>query len=96
MFPARSLLAYPIQQRVAAASCAPFLSSLTTFSSLAAVHVTALPSVAFSSSAAVQKIKVKNPVVDMDGDEMTRVIWKYIKEKVKSEVQMPKNGIGCC
>jgi isocitrate dehydrogenase len=28
------------------------------------------------------KIKVKNPVVDMDGDEMTRIIWKSIKDKL--------------
>ncbi len=28
------------------------------------------------------KIKVANPVVEMDGDEMTRVIWKYIKDKL--------------
>ncbi len=28
------------------------------------------------------KIKVKNPVVDMDGDEMTRIIWAFIKEKL--------------
>ncbi len=28
------------------------------------------------------KIKVKNPVVEMDGDEMTRVIWKFIKDKL--------------
>jgi isocitrate dehydrogenase len=27
------------------------------------------------------KIKVKNPVVELDGDEMTRIIWKDIKEK---------------
>jgi isocitrate dehydrogenase len=27
------------------------------------------------------KIKVANPVVEMDGDEMTRIIWKWIKEK---------------
>jgi isocitrate dehydrogenase len=27
------------------------------------------------------KIKVANPVVEIDGDEMTRVIWKYIKDK---------------
>lgn len=31
---------------------------------------------------AVQKIKVANPVVDLDGDEMTRVIWSFIKEKL--------------
>ncbi|KAK8069524.1 hypothetical protein PG994_006140 [Apiospora phragmitis] len=30
---------------------------------------------------AVQKIKVKNPVVELDGDEMTRVIWQDIKDK---------------
>ena len=28
------------------------------------------------------KIKVKNPVVEMDGDEMTRIIWQYIKNKL--------------
>src|SRR6266404_2856171 len=28
------------------------------------------------------KIKVKNPVVEMDGDEMTRIIWQLIKEKL--------------
>jgi isocitrate dehydrogenase len=28
------------------------------------------------------KIIVKNPVVDLDGDEMTRIIWTMIKEKV--------------
>ncbi len=28
------------------------------------------------------KIKVKNPVVDLDGDEMTRIIWKLIKAKL--------------
>ena len=28
------------------------------------------------------RIKVANPVVDMDGDEMTRIIWQLIKDKV--------------
>ncbi|WP_156851138.1 NADP-dependent isocitrate dehydrogenase [Bartonella refiksaydamii] len=28
------------------------------------------------------KIKVENPVVEIDGDEMTRIIWKYIKDKL--------------
>ncbi|AAZ21464.1 NADP-dependent isocitrate dehydrogenase [Candidatus Pelagibacter ubique] len=28
------------------------------------------------------KIKVKNPVVELDGDEMTRVIWEFIKSKL--------------
>ncbi|MFN7054090.1 NADP-dependent isocitrate dehydrogenase [Hyphomonas sp.] len=28
------------------------------------------------------KIKVKNPIVEMDGDEMTRIIWQVIKDKL--------------
>ncbi len=28
------------------------------------------------------KIKIENPVVELDGDEMTRIIWKMIKEKL--------------
>ena len=28
------------------------------------------------------KIKVKNPVVELDGDEMTRIIWQWIREKL--------------
>ena len=28
------------------------------------------------------KIKVKNPVVELDGDEMTRIMWSFIKEKL--------------
>ena len=30
----------------------------------------------------IQKIKVDNPIVDLDGDEMTRVIWKLIKDRL--------------
>jgi isocitrate dehydrogenase len=30
----------------------------------------------------MSKIKVANPVVDIDGDEMTRIIWKMIKDKL--------------
>ena len=29
-----------------------------------------------------EKIKVKNPIVELDGDEMTRIIWSFIKEKL--------------
>ncbi len=29
----------------------------------------------------IKKIKVQNPVVELDGDEMTRIIWKMIKDK---------------
>ena len=28
------------------------------------------------------KIKVENPVVELDGDEMTRIIWQFIKEQL--------------
>ncbi|WP_108809728.1 NADP-dependent isocitrate dehydrogenase [Sphingorhabdus sp. Alg231-15] len=30
----------------------------------------------------MSKIKVKNPVVELDGDEMTRIIWQWIREKL--------------
>src|SRR3546814_9686215 len=30
----------------------------------------------------MDKINVKNPVIQLDGDEMTRIIWKFIKEKL--------------
>lgn len=32
-------------------------------------------------ASSIHKIKVKNPVVELDGDEMTRIIWKDIKDK---------------
>ncbi len=35
-----------------------------------------------ASSTGIKKIKVKNPVVELDGDEMTRIIWQVIKDKV--------------
>ncbi len=34
------------------------------------------------SSLAMAKIKVKNPVVELDGDEMTRIIWEWIRERL--------------
>jgi isocitrate dehydrogenase len=30
----------------------------------------------------MEKIKVKNPIVELDGDEMTRIIWAFIKDKL--------------
>ncbi|OJV40634.1 MAG: isocitrate dehydrogenase [Bacteroidales bacterium 36-12] len=30
----------------------------------------------------MQKIKVQNPIVELDGDEMTRIIWSFIKEQL--------------
>src|SRR6478609_3333131 len=34
------------------------------------------------ASPPVPKIAVKNPVVELDGDEMTRIIWSFIKEQL--------------
>jgi isocitrate dehydrogenase len=34
------------------------------------------------ASVLMAKIKVKNPVVEMDGDEMTRIIWEWIRERL--------------
>ena len=34
------------------------------------------------SAFSMSKIKVDNPVVELDGDEMTRIIWAFIKEKL--------------
>lgn len=41
------------------------------------------------SADADQRIKVANPVVEMDGDEMTRIIWAFIKEKVPGTAHLP-------
>ena len=30
----------------------------------------------------MSKIKVKNPIAELDGDEMTRIIWEFIKSKL--------------
>ncbi|ETN85002.1 isocitrate dehydrogenase, NADP-dependent [Necator americanus] len=38
--------------------------------------------IATAAPSAKQKIKVANPVVDLDGDEMTRIIWQEIKKKL--------------
>lgn len=37
------------------------------------------------------RIKVTNPVVDMDGDEMTRIIWQIIKDKVSISIGLLTN-----
>lgn len=47
------------------------------FESHAACRSTILMRILF-----MQKIKVANPVVEMDGDEMTRVIWAFIRQKL--------------
>jgi len=42
----------------------------------------ALGNVEVESIMAAKKIKVANPVVELDGDEMTRIIWRIIREKL--------------
>jgi isocitrate dehydrogenase len=41
-----------------------------------------LPAIALPKAPLMAKIKVANPVVELDGDEMTRIIWHYIKDKL--------------
>lgn len=41
-----------------------------------------------SIEAAFQKIVVDNPVVELDGDEMTRIIWKKIREEVSQQLML--------
>jgi isocitrate dehydrogenase len=41
-----------------------------------------VPPVAFAKVKPMNKIKVANPVVELDGDEMTRIIWHYIRDKL--------------
>ena len=36
----------------------------------------------YATPAGLDRIKVKNPVVEIDGDEMTRIIWKKIREEL--------------
>ncbi|KAE8548718.1 Isocitrate dehydrogenase [NADP], mitochondrial precursor (Oxalosuccinate decarboxylase) [Talaromyces marneffei ATCC 18224] len=59
--------------RPALATCAAQLNS-SVFSTPAQIHIRTMASQA-------SKIQVKNPVVELDGDEMTRIIWQDIKDK---------------
>src|SRR5262245_43605072 len=57
----------------------PAVGAMTRAISHPALHKRAIPKKAHFPMA---KIKVTNPVVDLDGDEMTRIIWQYIKDKL--------------
>ncbi|KAJ0053504.1 hypothetical protein Pint_02766 [Pistacia integerrima] len=35
-----------------------------------------------TTAAGIDRVKVQNPIVEMDGDEMTRIIWRMIKDKL--------------
>lgn len=39
-----------------------------------------------------KKVKVQKPIVDIDGDEMTKIIWSWIKEKV-SKLSKPLSNL---
>ena len=41
----------------------------------------------------MSKITVKNPVVELDGDEMTRIIWDFIKKKLILPYFPPLDGM---
>jgi hypothetical protein len=47
-----------------------------------------VPDLVLSGSDMIQKIAVTNPVVELDGDEMTRIIWKKIREEVSCVLQV--------
>ncbi|XP_071713022.1 isocitrate dehydrogenase [NADP] [Rutidosis leptorrhynchoides] len=53
-------------------------------STLSSNHSSKISLLCFSSASttAIDKIPVLNPIVEMDGDEMTRIIWQMIKEKL--------------
>jgi isocitrate dehydrogenase len=41
-----------------------------------------MPHPSLAKERAMAKIKVQNPVVELDGDEMTRIIWQFIKDRL--------------
>ena len=45
-------------------------------------YTSKLPRIQSRTMASIKKINVKNPVVELDGDEMTRIIWQQIKDKL--------------
>lgn len=49
------------------------------------LHIFHIPHSTFNiqqNKTIMQKIKVQNPIVELDGDEMTRIIWSFIKEQL--------------
>src|SRR5439155_741362 len=49
---------------------------------LAAKHVHAPSRRDHDPASAMAKINVQNPIVELDGDEMTRIIWSFIKQQL--------------
>ncbi|KAL6994369.1 isocitrate dehydrogenase (NADP(+)) [Sarracenia purpurea var. burkii] len=50
--------------------------------SISCKHLTKSSLRCFATSTTMEKIKVENPIVEMDGDEMARIIWGMIKDKL--------------
>ncbi|XP_059205837.1 isocitrate dehydrogenase [NADP], mitochondrial-like isoform X2 [Centropristis striata] len=87
-----ALTQYNITILIFQVNMAGYLKALTTVSRSAAAALSQNPA-ALSPAAvchhrlqqrnyATRRIKVDQPVVEMDGDEMTRIIWEFIKEKL--------------
>jgi isocitrate dehydrogenase len=70
---APAFLRTSLRLRAVTAAASPGTASFFRPASFGAVQTRAM--------ASATKIKVKNPVVELDGDEMTRIIWKDIKDK---------------
>jgi len=73
-----SLLAVTTLSRVAAI---PSTSQRLVPAGFVQLHKNSRSRRTMATSTGIKKIKVKNPVVELDGDEMTRIIWKDIKDK---------------
>ena len=41
----------------------------------------------------MNKIEMKTPLVEMDGDEMTRILWKMIKDELLTALYRPENRV---
>ena len=41
----------------------------------------------------MEKIKMTTPLVEMDGDEMTRILWKMIKDNLLSHILISRQNI---
>ena len=72
----RAGIAIPL--RSTATSYPIFLQNRSSRANRPLIHTRTM---AATSTGQIKKIKVKNPVVELDGDEMTRIIWQDIKDK---------------
>ncbi|KAI7211693.1 hypothetical protein KC365_g14872, partial [Hortaea werneckii] len=71
----------PLTARFATASQSAFTSPVSSTARTFPRPVAAKLQQRRTMASQIPKIKVKNPVVELDGDEMTRIIWQTIKDK---------------